>query len=284
MNENEKKAICEALRAYVGRYPSQRKAADSLKGTSAGTVSSILNGKWELISDEMWKGIAAQVMRGNAMDWELVETGTYKEVQYALEDAQVYKNVTWVTGEAGCGKSTTARMYQQANREVFLVSCSEDMRKSDFVREIARCAGIRTEGCTIRESWGMLLAELAQMDQPLLVFDEADKLSDAVFAYFISLYNNLEDRCGIVFLSTDYICRRITNGLRYQKQGYKEIFSRIGRKFYALEPTTENDVYAVCTANGLSDHEARDVIREVKSCGCDLRRVKKSVHRIKRMR
>lgn len=69
------------------------------------------------------------------------------------------------------------------------------------------------------------------MDAPLLVFDEADKLTEPVFHYFISLYNKLEEKCGVVFLSTDYIVKRISNGLKYQKPGYKEFFSRIGRKF-----------------------------------------------------
>ena len=39
----EKDAISESLRAYVAKYPSQTKAAGSLKGVSVGTVSNILN-------------------------------------------------------------------------------------------------------------------------------------------------------------------------------------------------------------------------------------------------
>ena len=39
----EKNAISESLRAYVAKYPSQTKAAGSLKGVSVGTVSNILN-------------------------------------------------------------------------------------------------------------------------------------------------------------------------------------------------------------------------------------------------
>ena len=48
MNElkmSEKDAISESLRAYVAKYPSQTKAASSLKNTSVGTISNILNGK-----------------------------------------------------------------------------------------------------------------------------------------------------------------------------------------------------------------------------------------------
>ena len=55
-----------------------------------------------------------------------------------LSDAQRWRNVTWVTGEAGCGKSTTARVYLQEHKEVSISSALEDMKKGDFVREIAR--------------------------------------------------------------------------------------------------------------------------------------------------
>ena len=113
MNDKLKKEICEALRLYVAKYPSQNKAAASLDGTSAGTVSSILSGKWENISDEMWKKIASQVGSQAPGEWQTVDTTAAKEMAYAMSDAQEWKNVTWVVGEAGCGKTTAARLYER---------------------------------------------------------------------------------------------------------------------------------------------------------------------------
>ena len=280
----EKNAISERLRAYVAKYPSQTKAAGSLKGVSVGTVSNILNGRFENISDEMFRIVASQVGGMGTPGWQIVETGAYQEITEVLSDAQRWRSVRWVTGEAGCGKSTTARVYLQDHKEVFYILCSEDMKKGDFVREIARTVGIRTEGCNIREVWGLILDDIIQMDAPLLVFDEADKLTEPVFHYFISLYNKLEEKCGVVFLSTDYIVKRISNGLKYQKPGYKEFFSRIGRKFFTLEPTDQNDVYIICTANGLTSRQDIDVVmKEAATCDYDLRRVKDSIHKVKRM-
>ena len=34
-------------------------------------------------------------------------------------------------------------------------------------------------------------------------------------------------------------------------------YSRIGRKFYELEPTDVNDVFAICSANGVTDRKHR---------------------------
>jgi dephospho-CoA kinase len=281
----EKDAIRDSLQAYCAKYPSQNKASGSLKGVSAGTVSTILNGKYDNISDEMFRNIASQAGSGTAAGgWQIVETHTFQEIRFAMRDAQEFRNVTWIVGDAGCGKTTTAEMYRQENREVFYVLCSEDMSKAEFIREIARTIGLKTEGYTLRELWDLIIGDLIQMESPLMVFDEADKLTDVVFHYFISFYNRLEERCGIIFLSTDYIKRRMDLGLRHNKKGYNEIHSRIGRKFFQLDQTSAGDVHSICVANGLKDKvKINEVIRDAETCDFDLRRVKKSVHRVKRV-
>lgn len=287
MTNNEKQLIADKLRAYVAKYASQNKAVASMKGTSAGTVSNILNGKWENISEDMWRKVSDKVKSVGDKDggWQIVETQAFHDITLALRDAQDYKNVTWVVGEAGSGKTTTARIFGEENKEVFYILCSEDLHKGDFVREIATKMGIRTDGYTVRELWMTIQDELIQMDAPLLVFDEADKLIESVFQYFISLYNKIEDKCGVVFLSTDYIKTRISRGLRCKKRGYKEFYSRIGRKYFELEDTTPQDVFAICSANGLTDRkDIEEVITEADGCEFDLRRVKKSIHRVKRIK
>ena len=282
LTNNEKSQIQECLKQYVSKYPSQNKAAQSLVGTSSATVSSILQGKWENISDDMWRNLSSQLGTTSGNDWQVVETKAFQEMSLVMKDAQAVKNVTWIVGEAGCGKTTTARLYASEHNEVFYILCSEDMKKSDFVREIARRIGQRTEGYSIRELLDRIIDDLIQMEAPLLLFDEADKLPERVFHYFIDLYNRLEDKCGIVFFSTSYIKRRMSMGLRYNKCGYNEIHSRIGRKFFELERTGAHDVYAICVANGVTD-KARisEVVKDSEEFEFDLRRVKKSIHRAK---
>ncbi len=287
MNEltlKQKDAISESLREYCSKYPSRNRAAGSLKGVSAGTVSTILNGKYENISDEMFRNIAVQVGSGSVSGWQIVETHVYREIDVAMSDAQQWRNVTWIVGSAGCGKTTTAQMYAREHAEVFYILCSEDMSKAEFIREIARTIGLKTDRLPIRELWDAIISALIQMEAPLMVFDEADKLTDNVFHYFISFYNRLEDKCGIIFLSTDYIKRRMDLGLRHNKQGYNEIHSRIGRKFYELDDTTPHDIHAICVANGESGKaKINEVIKDAETYDFDLRRVKKMIHKVKRL-
>ena len=278
-----KEQVRSALIAYRSNYPTLNRAAESLQGVSSATVSQLCNGKYELISDEMFVRIATQI--GFAFDsWNLHEGKTFKEITFTLSDAQAYKNVTWIVGDAGCGKTTAAIEYRRTHRNVFYILCSEDMRRSDFVREIAKQVGAPTDSTNLRDILENAISMISFLGNPLLVFDEGDKLTDSVFNYFISIYNRLEGHAGIVFLSTDYIKRRMDAGLRYNKKGYKEINSRIGRRFFDVSPTEENDIYAICQANNLTDRaDIEEVIKDAKRSDNDLRRVKRCIHRQKRI-
>lgn len=282
----EKQAIREALVAYIATYPSQTKAATSLKGTSVGTVNSIANGKFDNVSDAMFLRIRSQVgLEAETTGWKICETTAYKDMDTFLEDAQRNHNVLWVVAPAGIGKSTAARLYAQSHSGVYLLPCSEDMHKADFVGELARKIGIRTEGLTVRETLMGITRELVKSRRPLLIFDEGDKLTDSVMYYFISLYNALEDRCGIVFLSTRHIEKRMARGLQADRKGYEELYSRIGRRFVPLTSVDEGEVCAICRANGLTDESAvRKVVADSATTDrgrteYDLRRVRKSTLR-----
>lgn len=278
-----KEQVRSALIAYRSNYPTLNRAAESLQGVSSATVSQLCNGKYELISDEMFVRIATQI--GFAFDsWNLHEGKTFKEITFTLSDAQAYKNVTWIVGDAGCGKTTAAIEYRRTHRNVFYILCSEDMRRSDFVREIAKQVGAPTDTTNLRDMLENAISMISFLGNPLLVFDEGDKLTDSVFNYFISIYNRLEGHSGIVFLSTDYIKRRMEAGLRYNKKGYKEINSRIGRRFFDVSPTEQNDIYAICQANNLTDRaDIEEVLKDARRSDNDLRRVKRCIHRQKRI-
>ena len=261
LSKQDKDAIRDALLEYCGNYPSQNRASESLNGVSAATVSQICNQKYTSISDDMFSRIAAQI--GFSMDrWTLTESNAFQRITFAM----------------------SAIEYRRTHRNVFYILCSEDMKKSDFVREIAKQVGAPVDGTNLRDILEYAISMIAFLQNPLIIFDEGDKLTDSVFSYFISIYNRLENKAGIVFLSTDYIKRRVENGLRYNKKGYKEINSRIGRKFFDVSVATEQDVYAICQANGLTEPaEIKRVLREAQQGEYDLRRVKRVVHACKRI-
>lgn len=277
-----KNEVRDALSVYRENCGGTNRAAESLSGVSSATISQILNSKYTNISDDMFTRIAMQI--GFNFDrWQIHESDTFREITFTMSDAQLYKIVTWVVGDAGCGKTTAAIEYRRTHKHVFYILCSEDMRRGDFVREIAKQVGAPTDSSNLRDILENAIQMIQFLNNPLLIFDEADKLTDSVFTYFISIYNRLENRSGIIFLSTSHIKRRMETGLKYNKKGYQEVDSRIGRKFYDIVRTTSNDIYAICQANNLKNEtEIKIVLADAAKANYDLRRVKRKIHAIKR--
>lgn len=278
MEENKKTDVRNRLAKYCQRYPSNNMAAASLKNISAATISNILNGKWNYISDDMWKRLESQLVKNEG--WQIFSTGAYQDMTFYLNYCQQNSCVMWVAAPAGIGKSTAASSYAALHKNVFRLTCAPDMTRSDFVHELAGTVGVRANGMSIRESFQEILKHLVTLDHPLLIFDEADKLADSVMYYFIAIYNALEDRCGIVFLSTAAIKKRITRGVLKDKKGYDEIESRICRRYIDLTPVSAREIEQICLANGLQDTAAIGRVKaDVRAFGNDLRRVKQSVGR-----
>lgn len=278
MEEPKRTELRNRLARYCQRYPSNNMAAASLKNISAATISNILNGKFNIISEEMWRRLESQLVRNEG--WQIFSTGAYQDMTLYLGYAQQHSSVMWIAAPAGIGKSTAAASYTALNRNVFRLTCAPDMTRSDFVHELAAQIGVRTNGMSIRESFQEILKHLVTLERPLLIFDEADKLADSVMYYFIAIYNALEDRCGIIFLSTAAIKKRITRGVLKDKKGYDEIESRICRRYIDLTPVSAREIEQICLANGLTDMVAIARVKaDVKAYGNDLRRVKQSVNR-----
>lgn len=278
MKQNEKEAIAAKLRAYVETKESQNAAAKSLRGVSAATVSQILNGKWELIADDMWRTVASQIGY-DPRKWVVIETEGYARMTQVLTDAQRNSLVMAVVGDAGCGKSQAIKTYAEQNRGVIALSCSEYWNRKEFLSELLQNLGVEPGGTTVAEMMREAIRQLKRRESVLIVMDEADKLSDQVLHFFITIYNQLEDTVGIVLCATQYLKKRIERGAVNNRKGYKEIFSRIGRKFIPMPVVNRGDIKAVCIANGLDDR--REIERIIEDADSDLRRVKRLVCALK---
>lgn len=278
MDNQDKNRIKDELGRYIATKGSQNKAANALKGISAATVSQIMNGNWELISDEMWRGLAAQLNCTQPTTWNIVETTNYQNLTQIFGYAQDESLVMAITGEAGSGKSVAAKAYAQQNNNVYLLCCNEFWNRKLFMVELLKEMGKISAGDTVGEMMNEIVFTLKRMEKPIIIMDEADKLSDQVLYFFITLYNQLEDHCGIILMATDYLEKKIKKGLRLNRKGYKEIYSRIGRKFVNLATTSAQDIAEICLANGMNDKS--DIKKVVEDSEADLRRVRRKVFAI----
>ncbi|WP_143960262.1 ATP-binding protein [Litoribacter populi] len=274
LSTDRKQQIAEDLRNYVQNVAggSANKASKQLTKVSGAYISHMLNGKWDAISDEAWRNVAIQVM---VKDWVAVETRSSKGLNVFFEDARLHANVFGIIAEAGTGKTFTGELFT-AKENVFMVKCNEWYNRKTFLSELLRVMGKDSGGYTVADMMHHIITSIQRAENPIIILDEADKLSDQVLYFFITLYNMLEGKCGIVLMATDHLEKRIEKGLRLNRKGYKEIYSRLGRKFIPIPKPNDKDITAICLANGVQD--ALTVKRIINESEGDLRRVKRLVH------
>ena len=275
----KKQNICNSLRAYCDRYESQNRAANSLKGVSSATISQMLNNNWELIKDEMWRNVASQIGYKDER-WEAVSTANFKRMQALLADVKDNSLVMAITGDAGTGKTFAAKHFAENKKQTYLLCCNEYWNRKLFLAELLTAMGRDYNGYTVGEMMHEAVRALKTQENPLIILDEADKLSDQVLYFFITLYNQLDGECGIVMTATNHLEKRLKRGIKLNKKGYTEIWSRLGRKCIELKGVSAADITAICDANGIT--EARKVDAIIEDSESDLRRVKRKIHAVKK--
>lgn len=274
LTDQIKQEIANKLQAYCDRYESQNKAANSMKGVSSATISQMLNGKWRLIAESMWRNVASQI-GWREYEWNSAETSNLNEIMRFYEAAQKQRMVIAITADAGTGKTWGAREYCSQNKNAYLLQCNEFWSKKTFLAELSRLVGIDVRDLTMGEMMEDIIWQLKSDERPLVILDEADKLSDGILYFFITLYNYLEDHCGLVLQATDYLEKRMKAGLRKNSKGFPEIWSRVGRKCIKLNGVSADDIRNICLANGLTSERAIDAV--IQDSEGDFRRVKRKI-------
>lgn len=183
MTTEQKKQITEQLRAYCGQKGSQNKAANSLNGVSSATISKVLAGNWDTIADDMWRSIAAQTGSHEAKGWQVVKTRAYEVMTFTLRSVQTDSLTAAVIGGAGSGKTEAIKNYTAAGRNVYHMVCSEYWNRRTFMAKLLQNMGATVAGTTVSDMMDNIVDTLKRKESPLIVLDEADKLSDQVL-YF----------------------------------------------------------------------------------------------------
>ena len=283
--EDVKNKIREKLRQYCGRFPSLDVAANTLRNVGATTLRNMLNPDFTNISDEMWRSVRAQIGGGGSKkEWNYVKMTAHEDLRRVMLDTQLEQGFTWAISPSGSGKTATAKMFIEEEQNAYRVQCDGDMSKSEFAIDLARAVGMRVNTQRGARHLIMKVCEyLAEQETPLIIVDEGDKVRESLISYFITIYNQISDVAGVLFLSTNYIEKRMDTGLRLNKPGYQELWSRLGRKFYVVDGNNTNDVQHMAMENGITTaRDLQEVMNDAMRADLDLRRVQKKIIAIRK--
>lgn len=272
-----KKAIRDRLKVIFDKCGSVEETAKALVGVSEITISEILKGDRMNIEHCVWLTVGKQVGWKHQHKIKIVDTANSRTLLFYFKAAKENGETFAIVGGAGSGKTTTAMHFSkaEAGRNVYLLQCAEYLNRPTFLKELLKVMGRNAGGKTVYDMMEEIVSVLSTQDQPLIIMDEVDKLRPDVLSFFITLYNRLHGVCGIVWTSTDAIIQKIDRGVKANKIGFNEIYSRIGRRFIELPGIKKNEVEAICALHDITDPE--EVSEAWNECESDLRRIDRIV-------
>lgn len=262
MTTTQKQEIAQLIEDERTRLGSYGKVAVK-SGVSEATISLIKTGKWDEVRDGAWRTISA-ALGWRPDGWQLVDITNTRMLHQVYADAKAASLFIAVSHKAGSGKTAASKSYVSGNNQgVYVIQCREWNRR-EFLINLCRQLGIDLgRGWVNTDEVGMRVVEFFKARQrfrPVLIIDEADKLRPAALRSIIPLYNELEEQVGMVIMGTDNLEQEVKRGVRYNLKGYDEIDSRFGRNFVHLLGATQNDVAAICEANGITDKTMQQII------------------------
>lgn len=237
---------------------SQNKLAETI-GVSNGTISNIVNEVWERLNESMLLKIRSFF---NTKDWTIIETHNFLTVKNACNEAREFKKMISVIGYSGAGKTTALQHYYQKNANTYLVTCGRAMRTKQLLSEVLKSLGVNYLASDY-EMVRMIIDELNKKESPLLIIDEASKLSPNALMYLQDIWDGIEDNGGIVIAGVEYLINNIKKGAEKNKMGMPEFYGRVSKWIY-LQLPEKKEVEAICINNGLTD---KDLIKSMLRIG-----------------
>jgi DNA transposition AAA+ family ATPase len=250
MTDTQKNAIVEQMRHKIETAGISQNRLATLAKVSGATVSNILQGKWDVVADAMWRKIRQALGMGESA----IDTSQFVSIMDTLVAAKIGAEARIIDGRTGLGK-TAASKHFQANRpeETYLVRCSGDMTAKEFLAEIARAVGA-DDGGTLAQIRQAISKKLSRDRMPIVILDEAENLRERAYVSLKALYDDLEGRAGIVLIgANDYLGWLQRQASRKRPGCFPQIYSRFKQGATSLGPMTKDDVVACLSAYGITD-------------------------------
>lgn len=192
----------------------------------------------------------------NKTDIVIAETSVYRKIHAYIANIQRYpRGIHAVIVNASIGKSISINDYCSNNTNAYYIRCHRLMGIRLLFKDMLKAMDKDNSGSTV-ELMNRLVGYLEADNAPVFIVDEVDKLRDEVLEMFIDIENKLHGKCGLFFAATPYLKKRIENGVERGKRGFAELYSRMRKILWDINPSKSEfrrDVELICNANGIND-------------------------------
>lgn len=180
---------------------------------------------------------------------KIFSTRDYESIFRACEMSRKYRLMVGIIADTGMGKTTAANEFAASEKNVFIVNVEKTMSAKRFFSCLLSRLGVSFDG-SIYEIMERAATVLNNLDAPLLIIDEAGKLTHTMILYLHVLREKTKENAGIVLVGMPYFRRNLEKYSSRQKEGYSEFLRRVN-VWHELEGLNHAETEFICRSNGV---------------------------------
>lgn len=254
------------IRKAINKYCEERGLRLSELSVNCGIPDKTLKD----IRDENWHEVPQSLLiqpwnyiNRNQVD-QLYQSVDFISAYNACDKARKYHFMVGITADTGMGKTTALSAFMR-QKNVFYISYDKSMNPNQFFAGLLRELSIPFMG-TLNEMLNRIAEHLNRLPNPLIIIDEAGKLTHAMILYLHVLRDKTCGNCGIVLAGMPYFKDNLQKMATKEKEGYAEFLRRINiwHSFIGLQP---KEVEEICRTHGITDKERIKELKRIKRFG-----------------
>jgi DNA transposition AAA+ family ATPase len=249
MTNVQKDEIRQAINNYCTAKGLSKNEFATQAGVSGATLSKIQNGKWEDIATAIWRKLLNKVRTYVA---QVLQTADFAATVKLCNAARKNHFMIGLLADTGMGKTTSLTACANS-KSTFYVAFDKTMRPKQFFAALLKEMGIAFEG-NIHAMVNKVADELNEMESPLIMIDEAGKLTHTMILYLHVLRDKTIKNCGIVLAGMPYFKANLSKLSTKQKEGYAEFYRRVNL-WHELEGLSRDEINQICKAYGITGDE-----------------------------
>src|SRR5690606_30098129 len=185
----QKSSLQQEVRDLIQNLLLQKKISQNrlaeMMDVSPATISNIINEYWDRVNESMLLKVKSYF---KTKSWMIIETTNFTTIQEHCRKTRDRKALTAIIGYSGAGKTTSLQHYYENHANTFMVTCARTMRTKQFLGEILKSLGVNFLASDF-EMVKVIIEELNKKDSPLLIIDEASKLSPNALMYLQDIWD-----------------------------------------------------------------------------------------------
>ena len=180
---------------------------------------------------------------------KIFATRDFDSIQRACTMSQDHRLMTGIIADTGMGKTTAINEFAANGKNVFTVTVDKTMNAKRFFAVLLGCMGVSFDG-SIYEIMQRITETVNALEKPLIIIDEAGKLTHTMILYLHVLRERTKGNAGIVLVGMPYFRLNLEKYSSRQKEGYSEFLRRVN-VWHELEGLNHSETEFICRENGI---------------------------------